>query len=131
MFEQASRLKIRFETSKGLLSVEDLWDLPLTSDTGRANLDDLARGLHQHLKDAGDNVSFVSPVENKADERLQLGFDVVKHIIGVRVAERDAAKAETDRKARKQRIMSIIAQKEDEKLSSTSLEELRAMLETV
>ena len=131
MFEQASRLKVRFDTTKGLLSVEDLWDLPLTSETGRANLDDLARELHQQLKAAGDNVSFVSPVHNKADERLQLGFDVVKRIIEVRVAERDAAKAETDRKARKQRIMSIIAQKEDEKLSSTSLEELRQMLETV
>jgi hypothetical protein len=131
MFEQASRLKVRFDTSKGLLSVEDLWDLPLTSETGRANLDDIARGLHQALKVSGDNVSFVTPTENKADERLQLGFDVVKRIIEVRVAERDTAKAETDRKARKQRIMSIIAQKEDEKLSGTSLEELRQMLEAV
>lgn len=131
MFEQASRLKVRFDTPAGLLSAEDLWDLPLTSATGRANLDDIARGLHGALKEASDNVSFVAPVSNSTDERLQLGFDIVKRVIEVRVAERDAAKSEADRKARKQRIMGIIAQKEDEKLSNTSVEELRQMLEAV
>lgn len=32
IFEQASRQKLRFETSAGKLSIEDLWDLPLTSN---------------------------------------------------------------------------------------------------
>lgn len=30
MFKQASKMKLRFATSKGNLSVEDLWDLSLT-----------------------------------------------------------------------------------------------------
>lgn len=29
MFKQASKMKLRFATSKGNLSVEDLWDLSL------------------------------------------------------------------------------------------------------
>jgi hypothetical protein len=36
IFEQATRAKIRFSTPVGMLSVEDLWDLPLTSTQGQA-----------------------------------------------------------------------------------------------
>jgi len=51
MFAFATKKKIRFETSKGLLSVEDLWDLPLTSDNGRPNLDDIAKGIYKAMKE--------------------------------------------------------------------------------
>ena len=33
MFTKASRLKLRFQSPAGLLSSEDLWDLPLTSNS--------------------------------------------------------------------------------------------------
>ena len=49
MFEKASRLKLRFSTSIGMLSAEDLWDLPLSSRNGTANLDDVARNLDVDL----------------------------------------------------------------------------------
>lgn len=129
-FEQATRLKFRFESPVGGLTAEDLWDLPLSSATGRANLDDVAKRLHRQLKSAVDEVSFVQPALKTNDE-LQLKFDVVKRVIDVRVAERDAAAAEAVRREKKQRIMEIIARKEDEQLSSTSVDELRAMLEAV
>jgi hypothetical protein len=130
IFEKASRQQLRFESASGLVTVEDLWNLPLTSATGRANLNDIARGVHQQLKAAGDEISFVEPAESN-NEDLQLHFDVVKRIIDVRVEERNAAKAETDRKAKKQKIMEIIARKEDESLSNSSIEDLRQMLESV
>ena len=49
MFEQASRSKFRFNSSQGLLTTEDLWDLPLTS-TRYANLNDIAKELNRTLK---------------------------------------------------------------------------------
>jgi hypothetical protein len=131
IFERATRQKMRFDTTVGLLSVEDLWSLPLSCDTGKANLDDVARALHRHLKSTADEVSFVKPAENGSDVAMELAFSVVKRVIEVRVAERDDAKAAADRKQRKQRLLEAIAKKEDEKLTSASAEELKQMLEAL
>ena len=129
MFEKADRMKLRFETPKGPLAAEDLWDLPLTSTTGKANLDDIAKGLFRQLKESGE-VSFVQPAKT-TDTATQLKFDIVKHIIEVRVAERDAAALAQANKEKKQLILGIIAQKENEALSQTSLDELRAMVQSM
>jgi hypothetical protein len=129
MFAFATKKKIRFETSKGLLSVEDLWDLPLTSDNGRPNLDDIAKGIYKAMKE-GEEVSFVksNAASNAAFNVLKTKFDIVKHIIDVKLAEAEAAKKAKEIKARNQRILGLIAQKEDEALASKSKEELLAML---
>ena len=126
MFEKASRLKLRFESTKGQLQIEDLWDLPLTSTKGQANLDDIARGLHRQLKN-GDDVSFVNAT-HKSDEVVQLKFDIVKHIIDVRLVENEAAAKARENKEKKQQLLAIIAQKKDAALQGTPLEELEAMV---
>lgn len=127
-FQAASRLKLRFDTPKGQLTVEDLWDLPLTSGAGKANLDDIAKSLHRQTKT--DDVSFVTPPAAK-DASIALAFDIVKHIIGVRIAERDAAADAAARAAKKQQLLSLIASKESEALAGKSLDELRAMFESL
>jgi hypothetical protein len=126
IFEQASRLKLRFDTPKGLLSAEDLWDLPLTSGNGKANLDDVARGLHRELKDADTESFVVKPA--KADETLQVAFDVVKHVIDIRLAENEEARVKTENREKKQRILELISRKQDEALSAKSVEELQDMV---
>lgn len=128
LFENASRLKLRFDTPRGSLSIEDLWDLPLISRTGNINLDDIARDLHRQVRETDGEVSFVTPAQGP-NETLQLSFELVKHVIGVRVAERDAAAEAAVRKEKKQRLLELIARKEDETLAGKSLEELRAMVE--
>lgn len=130
MFEKASRLKLRFDTAKGQLSAEDLWDLPLTSQTGKVNLDDLAKDLFRTLKNEGETISFVTPVGG-GDRTVQLKFDIVKHVIDVRVAERDEAAQAASKRDQKQRILEVIAQKENEALLGSSLEDLRRMAESL
>lgn len=126
MFEQASRLKLRISTTKGELSVEDLWDLPLTSMSGKANLNDIAKGLHRKLKNS-DEISFVDAVVS-TDTVTQLSFDLVKHVIDVRLAENVIAATLRDNKEKKAKILEILARKEDESLLSASPEDLRAMI---
>lgn len=126
MFEKATRLKLRFESLVGLISVEDLWDLPLTSTRGKANLDDIARGLSRKIKDSQEE-SFVVKA-TAGNELLQLQFDIVKHVIDVRLSENEQAKQQKDAKDKKDQIMAIIARKKNEALEGASLEELQAMV---
>jgi len=130
MFEQASRMKLRFDSPQGLLAVEDLWDLPLTSTTGnRANLDAIAIDLNRQTREAEDTVSFVTPPADTGKAEISLKFDLVKYIIGVRVMERDERQAAVERKEKKQRLLELIARKQDQELEGKSVEELRAMVE--
>lgn len=127
MFQQATRLKLRFITSVGNLSVEDLWDLPLTTTkANKASLDDVARSLHLQLQSNAD-ISFVN-TSTTTDPTIELSFDIVKHIIDVRLAENAAEALKKANKERKQHLLGILAQKENESLSQLSMDELRAAI---
>ena len=129
MFEKATRLKLRFSTPVGAVVAEDLWDLPLTSTRGRPNLDDVARDLHKQLK-SGDDVSFVTKAQ-KSDELVQLKFDIVKHIIDVRLVENEAAAKKKEIAEKKQQILGLIANKENAALAEKPIEELRKLVEAM
>ena len=50
MFEKATRLKLRFETVRGYVTTEDLWDIPLSAVNGFC-LDTIAKNLNKKLKE--------------------------------------------------------------------------------
>ena len=125
MFEKASRMKLRFNTIAGVISVEELWDIPLTSNNS-INLDDIAKDLNRKLK-MDEDESFVK--KRKVDEKTKLAFDIVKHVISVRLEEKDAAENAIHKRQTKQKIMEIISNKKDENLRNKSIDELEKMLE--
>lgn len=128
VFLEATRRKLRFESRVGKLTVEDLWDLPLTSKTG-VNLDHLAVTLSHQVGDQRE--SFVSDADPVANEHLSLQFAVVKQIINIKLAERAAAKLAKDRAEKRQKILAILDRKEEAVLESSSADELRTMLATL
>jgi hypothetical protein len=130
LFEQAVRSKFRFQTPQGQITAEDLFDLPLTSRTGRANLDDIAKGLHRELKASDEQVSFVTETKSNTDG-LQAKFDLVKQVIQNKVEEKQALEASAERAEKRQRLLALIAQKEDQALAETSLDDLRKMVEAM
>lgn len=122
MFDKATRLKLRFESNKGLLSVEQVWDLSLNA------LNEMAKGLSRQVKAAEtDEEDFIGTKSN-VDSELQLRFDVVKHIIGVKLKERDDSRDAAERKANNQVILELIQRKKQQELESKSVEELEALL---
>lgn len=128
MFEKASRRKLRFETQNGLMTVEDLWDLPLTSKT-KANLDALACAVYKRIEQS-EKMSFVTEAK-PADSDAILALDILKRIIQVKQDEAAEAASRRELGRQKEKIMEIIERKEDQKLESASVDELRAMVKSL
>lgn len=130
IFEQASRAKLRFETAKGLISAEDLWDLPLKSARSPVNLNDIAKAVNRKLKDMGDEEFVHAPNENSSIPMLtaKLQLDVIKHIIAVHQVEESTRAVAADRRNRKAKLLEILASKQDKQLEEKSVDELTAMI---
>lgn len=119
MFETAIRTKMRFPY-KGMISVEDLWDLSLRE------LDSVFKTLNQQVKQTQDE-SLLS-VKSKEAETLETQISIVRYIVSVKVFEAEAAKQAKEQREKKQKIMELIAAKKEEALGNKSIEELEAML---
>jgi hypothetical protein len=126
MFKEASRLKLRFESNKGNISVEDLWDLPLESGGG-LSLDNLAKKVNKELKDSEEE-SFVSNKSHK-NKLLELKLSILKDIIKIRLVEVDEKERSLINQTKRDNIKQILANKENEELHNKSPEELKKMLE--
>lgn len=126
LFERATKQKLRFNTSVGTVSVEELWDIPLTSH-GTISLDTIAKELNRAVK-ADDDESFVTK-KSTSNTRLTLQFDIVKHIIEVRLAEAEAKLGRKAKKEKQQQILALIADKKNTELAGKTVEELTALLE--
>ncbi len=122
MFEKSSKLKLRYSTDRGLINTEDLWDLPLLP-----SLDNLAKDLNRELKESEEE-SFVVQ-KNTVNEIIELKFSIVKHIIKSKLEENTRVENEVAKKLQKEKILSIIASKEDEELKDKSTGDLKKLLE--
>lgn len=123
MFKEASRLKLRFSTPIGLLSTEDLWDLPLESKT-KVNLDSIAILLNREIKDTKEE-SFIA--KSKVNPVTELKLEIVKAIIEIKLKETSDKLQAKIKAEQRNKIDAIISKKEDESLESLSLEELKAL----
>ena len=119
IFEMATRNKFRFPY-KGLISVEDLWDL------GQVQLDSIYKNLNKEIKQIQEE-SLLS-AKNSEDAELQAKIDIVKYIFTVKQQEAIQRSIDAENADKKRRIMEILAQKQDDSLMGKSEDELRKML---
>lgn len=120
MFEQASRLKLRFNF-KGQSTAEDLWDMPLQA------LDQIFKGLNAQLK--AQKEESLLETKSKEDEILDLKISIVKHVVEVRLREQKAREDEVSKAAKKQKLLGIIAEKQDANLREMSVEDLTKLVD--
>jgi hypothetical protein len=127
IFEIASRKKFTYPSVVGMLTTEQLWDLPLTSVRG-ASLDSVARAVNSDLKSVTEE-SFVAVKPNPAKADLETKLEVVKHIIAVKQDERAKADAAADRADKRRKLAEALASKQDQALAAMSEEEIRKQLD--
>lgn len=116
LFEKASKMKLRFSTTKGVLSTEDLWDLSLES------LDRIAKNLYKQIKES-EEISFISE-KSSEDTLASIKLEIVKFVITYKMDEAKEKKLRAEKLALKKRIADEIAKKKDNKISEMSIEEL-------
>lgn len=122
IFEMATRNKYRFPY-KGMISVEDLWDLNQTQ------LDSIYKALNKEVKANQEDSLMFSQTQTDLD--LQAKIEIVRHIYTTK--EQDAARrtAAAENAEKKRRILEILEQKQEDSLKNKSEEELLKMLNEI
>jgi hypothetical protein len=125
IFEYATRNKIRFQSSRGELTLEQLWDVPLRGNNGEAfDLNAVAKMANKAYKDISEE-SFVETVKTQEHVRREMALEVVKYVIDAKLADEEYAKRRADNRLEKEKLLGILAEKQDGKLSELSEKELR------
>ena len=129
LYKKAAQIKLRIQTCKGLLSVEDVWGLSL------ANLDASIRSLAPLVKKyqtADSDLDFLSSnsgTKNEETSLLELSFEILKDVYITKKEEANAKAKARETKEFNQKIMSLIAEKQENSLKDKSIEELMAMIQ--
>jgi hypothetical protein len=120
MYQKALRAKLRFNTTKGKLTTEDLFDLSLT------DLNDLAITLDKKLSDTP-RKSFIADITPNTQED-ELRFNIVKDVINIKLSERNAAQEAKAKATEKAQLLEILHRKKNEALETLSIAEIEAKL---
>ena len=122
LFEIATRNKMRFPSTKGELSVEDLWDL---SDK---DLD----VVYKNLKDQEVKSSEESLLDDaNVDPKLTTAIGIVRYIFTTKRNEKLAEKERINKKLTQKKYIDALSKKQDEAIEKMSEAELRAMIDSL
>jgi hypothetical protein len=126
IFAYATRNKLRFQSVKGELTTEQLWDVPLRARDD-FNLNAVAKAANKAWKDITEE-SFVETARTPEHDRRETALEIVKCVIDAKLAEEEDAKKRADNKVRKEKLLAILVEKQDGKLSNLSEKELQRQI---
>ena len=127
MYKKAAQLKLRFETTIGTLSVEQLFTLPV-NHASKPSLRMIAVNLHEELnKTSSTGLEFLDE-DSKVDEILQLKFNIVKDIIETKKAEASEKVSKAAKESELRELKEILAEKKGEAKKQLTVEELEKQI---
>ena len=128
IYKKASKKKLRFNTNRGVLSVEMLWDLPKEENRELViKAREAAKKSSGQVSDA--ELSFLDAPKAKATDD-ELRFEILKDIYLTKKNAEEKALKKAEIKANNKKVLELIARKQDEALEKKSIKELEKMLES-
>lgn len=123
LFIQAAKSKLRFNTNKGQLTTEDLFDLSLKSlDTvGQVIISELKPGSTSLLENPDPRVS-AATAEN------ELRLEIIKFVIETKQTENKAAVAASLNRRQREFLEGLKEKRQIDAMESLTLEEIDAQL---
>ena len=123
MFKQAAQLKLRFQTNKGVVSTEQLWDLSQT---------DLASSIKAVkkilVKNDDDELSFLTDTGSTVDVENTLRFNILKDVYLTKKKYQEELRDKHATEEHNKKILALISDKQEDALKGKTIEELEALL---
>lgn len=124
LFAQALKNKVRFQTEKGLLTVEDLFDLSLNS------LNVIYQRLSKSKKELSGDALFESEdlSKRREEKRLEDAMAIVKTVFEIRQKEIQEKESRQAKALEKRRLLEALAEKREEGIKQLDEDEILARL---
>lgn len=119
LFVIATKEKYQFPY-KGMINVIDLWDLSVQE------LDKVFKSLNAEVKKSEEESLLTT--KSKEAEVLANKIEIVKYIVGIKLAEKKNREDAQKKREMKQRLLEIKAKRQDQALENLSDEELDKMI---
>ena len=126
IFKQATKLKLRFSSVRGDLTIEDLWDLPLTSKSN-LSLDGVGKPIQKALRES-DEDSLVDVPTTSKNELNSLRLAIIKEIISVKQEENLIKQNQAAIESQKALLKQALASKKIDEINGLSVEEIEKRL---
>lgn len=117
-FKKAIRERFRWSGPKGLVNLEDLYVLPLTTVRKMAN------ELNKQLKTSDDLFAVVT--KSESDDKIKL--EILIEVVNDRESDISDKKAKLEKEQKAKKLRDIINNKRDEADNNKSIEELEKEL---
>ena len=122
VFMEATRKKMRFPSTKGMLTVEDLWDLNSNA----------LNEVYMQLKSEKKEDDGLLPTSNSAyNQEIDVKLEIIRCIYDSKVYAQKVQESNEARRQQKEKIKEILKDREDGALKNKTTEELEEMLKNL
>ena len=128
-FEKALRQAFRYSTSRGMITTENLWGLPLKSADG-FDLDHVARETNRLLKEMTEE-SFVEVSTNPEKGRLEEQLEIIKYVIATKLREKEDAEKAVKRRNERSELLEILEKRQRLKKEELPTDEIKKRLDAL
>lgn len=123
-YKQAAKIGLTFESSRGNLSVSQLFQMPLTGNNG-FNLDEVSKTLLRKIRETDEESLVSEPSEVNTLDTLRK--EILTDIITDKKAEKVAKETALANETKNAKIDAIIARKKEAELENMSVEDLEKL----